>query len=98
MHLCNSNTNNNSKNYNWSILPSEKALTGFFGIKFSITEVIGGGEFILKSFQNKISIFSGFIMPATIKAKEIAIKVVNKYKKIDLPPITMRYPQGLLHH
>jgi len=26
-------------------------------------------------------------MLATIKAKEIAIKVVNKYKKIDLPPI-----------
>ena len=51
-------------------------------------EVIGGGGFILKSFsKTKLAFTPGFIMFAIIKAKEIAIKVVNKYKKIDLPPI-----------
>ena len=39
-------------------------------------------------------------MLATIKAKEIAIKVVNKYKKIDLPPILPNevVSSSLLHH
>ena len=42
----------------------------------------------LQSFsKTKLAFSPVFIMLATIKAKEIAIKVVNKYKKIDLPPI-----------
>jgi hypothetical protein len=70
------------------MLPSDRALRGLEGIKFCITEVMGGGGFISNSlFIIKFALTPGLIILAMIKAIEIAIKVVNKYKKIDFPPI-----------